>query len=232
MITIENGRPGVASRHGLSDYVNSNNAGNVIPRSQNYKPKPGITGLPDGDAATPRRPRLPFLLRELIEAHRLIRRPDYDAGFRRCGIRTDDSLIIGLAAVETCEHYYTPAAGGKGALIVPYFQGNVLLDLVAVGLETFTCRTRLGIATVLGGEHIEAARERETSVRLFKDPITWLRNGRNGACIVDWRVAQFILADVPGVACDDELLAAKIERLRQPAVVVPRIFVREAANAA
>jgi hypothetical protein len=179
-----------------------------------------------------RRPRLPWLLRELIEAHRLIRQPYYAEGFRRCSIDIDGSLILGLAAVEFDDHLYAPAHGGKGALIVPDFDGNVLLDLVAVGLETFTCRTRLGVATVLGSEHIERAREQETAVRLFKDPIDWLRNGRHGACIVDWQMARYILADVPSVTCDSDLLAAKIDHLRHPAPVVPRIFVREAANAA
>jgi len=178
-----------------------------------------------------RRPWVHYLLRELIEAHRLIRRSDYEEGLRRCGMDVHGSLIIGLAAVEFDDHYYAPASGGKGALIVPYFDGNALLDLVAVGLETFACRTRAGVCTVLGGEQIERARERKTPVRLFKDPISWLRNGRGGTCVVDWRFARYTLGDVPAVACDDELTAAKIDRLRQPAVVVPRIFVREAANA-
>jgi hypothetical protein len=179
-----------------------------------------------------RRPRTHFLLRELIQAHRLICRADYAEDFRCCGIDIDGSLILGLADVDIDDHYYAPAPGGKCALIVPFFEGNVLLDLVAVGLETFACRTRTGICTVLGSEHIERARERETAVHLFKDPIAWLRNGRRGACIVDWRAARYILADVPSVACNDELTAAKIDRLRQPAAVVPRNFVREAANAA
>jgi len=179
-----------------------------------------------------RRPRLPWLLRELVTAHRLIRQPHYAEDFRRCGIDINGGLILGLTAIDFDDHHYAPAPGGKGALIIPHFQGNTLIDLVAVGLETFTCRTRTGIATVLGAEHIERARERGTVVRLFKDPIDWLRNGRRGACIVDWRAARHVLADVPGVACDDEITAAKIDRLRQPAPVVPRIFVREPANAA
>jgi len=179
-----------------------------------------------------RRPRLPWLLRELLEAHRLIRQPYYVEGFRRCGIDIGGGLILGLAAVEVDDDNYMPAPGGKGALIIPYFAGNVLLDLIAVGLETFACRTRAGVCTVLGGEHIERAREQEMAVRLFKDPMDWLRNGRRGACIVDWRSAPHVLADIPGVACGDELTAAKIDRLRHPAPVVPRIFVREPANAA
>ena len=179
-----------------------------------------------------RRPRLPWLLRELIEAHRLIRQPYYVEGFRRCGIPTDGGLIIGLAAVEIDDHHYEPDPGGKAALIVPYFQGNTLLDLVAVGLETFTCRTRTGIATVLGDEHIERARARESAVRLFKDPIDWLRNARRGACIVDWRAAPHVLADIPGISCGSEFLASRVDcAMRQP-VAVPPIFIREPANAA
>src|SRR5215470_10142640 len=139
----------------------------------------------DGEAVM-RRPRLPWLLRELLEAHRLIRQPYYVEGFRRCGIDIGGGLILGLAAVEVDDDNYMPAPGGKGALIIPYFAGNVLLDLIAVGLETFACRTRAGVCTVLGGEHIERAREQEMAVRLFKDPMDWLRNGRRGACIVDW----------------------------------------------
>ena len=179
-----------------------------------------------------RRPRLPWLLRELLEAHRLIRQPYYVEGFRRCGIDIGGGLILGLAAVEVDDDNYMPAPGGKGALIIPYFAGNVLLDLIAVGLETFACRTRAGVCTVLGGEHIERAREQEMAVRLFKDPIDWLRNARRGACIVDWRAAPHVLADIPGISCGSEFLASRVDcAMRQP-VAVPPIFIREPANAA
>ena len=101
---------------------------------------------------------------------------------------------------------------------------------MATGLQTRSTRTRRGVATVLGQEWIDHAKDTDTAVRLFGDPIEWLRNGRRGAVVVDWRAARYVLADVPDIACETELLAKQVERaMRQPAPI-PRLFVKEEAT--
>jgi hypothetical protein len=172
------------------------------------------------------------LVRELLIAHRAARLPELAAALQGCGMSIDTGPTWGVSFVEIDAHHYAPAAGGKPAIIVPLFEGGALLDLIATGLETRTTRTRAGIATVLGQEWIDHAKETETTVRLFADPIEWLRNGRRGAVVVDWRAARYALADVPGIACESEFLAKQVDRaMRQPARV-PQLFVREAGRAA
>ena len=136
-------------------------------------------------------------MRELIQAHQRARQADLSEALAACGLQHHGGPLWGVAFVEIDANHYAPAPGGRPALIVPHFDGNALLDLVACGLQTRTCRTREGICTALGLDHIEHAKETGTAVRLFADPIDWLRNGRRGAVIVDWRAARFMLADVP-----------------------------------
>ena len=170
------------------------------------------------------------LLRELLAARRTAGTPDLAAALQACGLPT--TTVWGVSFVEIDAHHYAPVAGGKPAIIVPLFEDGALLDLVATGLQTRTTRTRAGIATVLGQEWIDHAKETETTVRLFGDPIEWLRNGRRGAVVVDWRAARHALADVPGIACETEFLAAQVERAMQQPVSLPKLFVREANRAA
>jgi hypothetical protein len=103
---------------------------------------------------------------------------------------------------------------------------------VATGLGTRSTRTRRGVATVLGREWLDHAKETETAGRLFGDPIEWLRNGCRGAVVVDWRVARYELGDLPGIACEGELLAKRVEKALKQPVHVPQLFVREARRAA
>ena len=145
-------------------------------------------------------PALPRLMRELSRAHQRACENVLSEALAAYGLHHHGGPLSGVAFVEIDENHYAPDPGGRPALIVPHFDGNVLLDLVACGLQTRTCRTREGICTALGLDHIERAKEAGTAVRLFANPIDWMRNGRRGAVIVDWRAARFTLADVHGIA--------------------------------
>jgi hypothetical protein len=170
------------------------------------------------------------LLRELLGAHKVARSPRLAAALQGCGLPT--TTFWGVSFVEIDSHHYAPVAGGKPAIITPLFAGGTLLDLVATGLETRSSRTRTGIATVLGQEWIDQAKETETTVRLFADPIEWLRNDRRGAVVVDWRSAGYALSDLPGIACQNELLAKQVERAMRQPIRLPQLFVPEANRAA
>lgn len=173
------------------------------------------------------------LFRELLAAHRLARQPDLAAALDACGLRQVGAPIWGVAFVAVDRAHYAPAPGGKTAIIVPAFADGVLVDLVATGLQTRECRTRAGIATVLGAEWIDHARDSETALTLFPDPLEWLRCGRRGAVVVDWRAARFTLADLPGgIACTSESVAQRVDRAMRHPVQVPQLFIREAARAA
>jgi hypothetical protein len=172
------------------------------------------------------------LLRELLAAHRTARSPELAAALQACGLQISTGPVWGVSFVEIDAHHYAPADGGKPAIIVPLFDDGVLLDLIATGLETRSTRTRAGIATVLGPEWLDRARDTDTAARLFGDPIEWLRNGCRGAVVVDWRAARFELADVPGIACESEFLAEQVKRAMRQPTHLPKLFVREAHRAA
>jgi hypothetical protein len=172
------------------------------------------------------------LLRELLAAHRTARLPELADALQACGLPIDTGSTWGVAFVDIDANHYAPADGGKPAIILPLFADGELLDLIATGIATRSTRTRCGVATTLGREWLDHARDTETAARLFGDPIEWLRNGCRGAVVVDWRAARHELADLPGIACEGELLAKRVERaLKQPAHL-PQLFVREARHAA
>jgi hypothetical protein len=172
------------------------------------------------------------MMRELLIAHRTARSPELAAALQTFGLPVSTGPVWGVSFVEIAPHNYAPGAGGKPAIIVPLFVDGELHDLVATGLATRQTRTREGIATVLGREWIECAKIYETAVRLFGDPIEWLRNECRGAVVVDWRAARYELADLPGIVCENELVAKRVDRaLRQPSRL-PQLFVRDANRAA
>ncbi|GEP61293.1 hypothetical protein [Reyranella soli] len=178
-----------------------------------------------------KRPQLGRLMVELLAAHRRARMPEVAEALAACGLPMTGPLW-GIGFVSVDRHHYEPDDTGKPAVIVPYFEDGVLLDLVATSLATRQSRTREGICTTLGEEWLEQARESGTAAKILPDPIAWLQNGRHGAVLVDMRAARHVLADMSALACEGELLAARIDRaLRQP-VIFPTIYVREAHHAA
>jgi hypothetical protein len=170
------------------------------------------------------------LFREYLDARRLARsRPDLAAALKAYGLPDDG---YGLQFVEIDQHHYALQLQAGGLPSSCRSWDGELQDLVATGLATRQTRTREGIATGLGREWIERAKVYETAVRLFGDPIEWLGHRCCGAVVIDWRAARYELADLPGIVCETELLAKRVDRaLRQPSRL-PQLFVREAHRAA
>jgi hypothetical protein len=115
------------------------------------------------------------LFRELLTAHRTARLPELAPALQACGLPIDGASTWGVGFVDIDSHNY------------------------ATGLGTRSTRTRHGIATVLGREWLDRAKDTETAVRLFADPIGWLHNGCRGAVVIDWRAARYELGDVPAI---------------------------------
>lgn len=175
---------------------------------------------------------LPRLLGELIRAHQMARGKDLAQALDACGLRQTGAPIWGVEFVAIDAHNYAPEPGGRPALIVPHIADGAIIDLVATGFATRTSRTREGICTALGTDQIDLAREREGQLRLYADPLEWLQHGRAGACVIDWRAARHVLADVPAIACSNDKLAARVERAMREPVSLPALYVRESAHAA
>lgn len=172
------------------------------------------------------------LLSELLKVTTQARQPAARAELAHAAVPLDCGAAWGFDHVEIDAHHYQPAPCGTPAVIFPHFEGGRLLDLVAVGLRSRSSRTLLGICTVLGSDHLDRARERAEPVRFHADPIAWYANRRDGAVVIDWRAARHELRDLPGIACDDEMTARRIDRALREPVDLPPIYVREAPHAA
>ena len=99
-----------------------------------------------------------------------------------------------------------------------------LRDLVAVDLDRpERYWRRRGEALLLGNAYLEIAGQEGESVPVFKTPISWLRSGGAGVCILDWNWAWDLLLDL-------ELIAENVELgTRLEAALKPRIWVEAAA---
>lgn len=168
--------------------------------------------------------RAPWLLSELLRAYRTARSPELFRALSACGLRMSRGIVWGVDFVAIDRHHYAPEPGGKPAVIIPHFVDGRLLDLVAVGLRERSARTRLGVCVVLGEDALDWARDNQSTVRLHRDPIEWLRNDRHGAAIADWRGARLALLDLPSIACDAET-AARIERVMRMPVRGPLLAI-------
>lgn len=99
-----------------------------------------------------------------------------------------------------------------------------LRDLVAVDLDhPDHFWRRRGKAVLLGNAFLEIAGQECEPVPVFLTPLSWLRSGGAGVCILDWNYARDLLLD-------HELIAEDIEfGTRLEAVLAPSILVMEAA---
>ena len=144
----------------------------------------------------------------------------------------------GLADIRpTRDGRFKFAKGGLTTVIVPVYDtipGNLdvnpaahvehLVDLVAVDLgRPDQCWRRRGEALVLGNAFLEIAGQGGAPVPIFRNPLTWLRSGGAGVCILDFGWARELLLDRELIAEDVEL------GTRLEAALAPSIMVMEAA---
>ncbi len=144
----------------------------------------------------------------------------------------------GLATVKlTGAGRFDFADSGPTAVIIPAYDTipglldanperhvEHLVDLVAVDPDRPERHwRRRGEAVVLGAAFLEIANHEGEPVPVFGTPLSWLRSGGAGVCILDWSWARNLLLDLEIVAEDLDLG----ERLE--AVLRPNILIRGAA---
>jgi hypothetical protein len=128
--------------------------------------------------------------------------------------------LPGLADIRlTRDGRFELAEGGRPALIIPAYDClpsmldanpkrhvEELRDLVAVDLDRpDRFWRRRGDAVVLGNAYLEIAGETCAPVTVFRTPMSWLRSGGAGICILDWNHARDLLLDRELIAEDVEL---------------------------
>ncbi len=129
------------------------------------------------------------------------------------------------------------AEDGRRALIIPNYHvipgaldanpaahAEHLVDLVAVDLDRpGRFWRRRGRAVVLGNAYLEIASQESEAIAVFSTPLSWLRSGGAGICVLDWGWARDLLLDHELVA-EDLALGTRLE-----AALRPHILVMEAA---
>jgi hypothetical protein len=131
---------------------------------------------------------------------------------------------------------YRPAlTGGSGAsaVIVPACEEGAIGDLVAQGLTSGRMLPRMGVASVLGADEINTAREDDQPLLIFVNAMSWLRGGCRGAVIIDWQQAGDSLDGTEVIHCPISIAADIYKATRRcwplPKIRVPEGPVRHAA---
>ncbi len=146
--------------------------------------------------------------------------------------------IPGTADIKTdLNGRFEFAEDGRAALIVPAYDVipgmldtnaerhiEELRDLVAVDLDhPDRFWRRRGEALVLGNAFLEIAGQEGEPVPVFGNPLTWLRSGGAGVCILDWDWCRELLLDHELIAEDLDLGNRLVAALK------PNVWVMEVA---
>jgi len=134
----------------------------------------------------------PGILGELARADRLRTHPELGPALADLGLADVCGQAWGFGYVVADGDTYRPAIEGEtahAACIVPAVEdgeGSGVADLVACTLSPQRMRSRLGVASVVGRDEIELARETDTPLLVFDNTIRWLRGNARGAVVIDW----------------------------------------------
>lgn len=114
------------------------------------------------------------------------------------------------------------------AIIIPVREGGRTVDLCAWDLNNGTLATWRG-APLLGQDVICAPRIEADGVRVYVDPVEWLRAGRRGIVVIDATGARWRLAEERLIVRDADFGRRLRHMLRIPE---PRVFVESTGRAA
>lgn len=146
------------------------------------------------------------------------------AGVPSAGLLRDGDFTFGITTAQTeVDGTWQPAEVGRRVVVVS--DGVELLAFQpASPLQWWR---RFGAVSIFNASAIDRARQFNEMLPIFGDPLGWLRQGSQGVVIVDWSCPlRAHLGGVANVACDSDLLAAKLHcAMSEPVVPVPSIRV-------
>lgn len=155
------------------------------------------------------------------------------------------AALLGRAKIQLYDGgFYEPNPDGTDALIVPCgYRGpygiswDEVFDLVAFHpREPGKWYRRSGVARFLGQDNLDRAAQRGEMLAVYETPLSWLRSGAQGVCIVDWRGAVGL--DLPillAIVCENVALGKRLDaalqfpQRRAPEIRVMNQDVRHAA---
>lgn len=121
--------------------------------------------------------------------------------------------------IDIDDGLYAPSSEGAPHLILPVFEDEELVDLVAfTSDQPMAWLLRLGTGWSLGLIDGFERHGWEQEVRLWASPLDWLRADRDGLCILDWSAPEVIKLDsLPNIRCQDHVVAKRLrEALSRP----------------
>lgn len=133
---------------------------------------------------------------------------------------------FGVARVGRCgDGLFQLDEGGNRALVVPVYEGDELVDLVAFFTSTpEQWSLRLGVGWALGLEESLERYRWGDPLPIHKTPLEWLRAGGDGLCVVDWSSPEVkTLADFASLIVGDEALERRIIAALSTPVRLPQI---------
>ena len=90
-------------------------------------------------------------------------------------------------------------------------------------------RLRYGLETMLGPDWPAWCRLHEEPLKLFSNPLSWLRASGQGSCIVDWSMnLRLALGNLKTIDCDTAALAEKVSTAFHSPKPIPSIRVLQA----
>lgn len=153
------------------------------------------------------------------------------------GLRfTDFAPFVGTMALTRCRYFkgrrFDFDSEGRNSIVIEVLadDGETIIDLCAWPVDVPDKHaTACGVAKGLGGWHIanSATYFLDRPLRIWRSPLTWLRNGCQGAVILDESRAGLWLADALGpIAAEDvdhgrRLLSALAPWVPMQNIVVP-----------
>lgn len=140
-------------------------------------------------------------------------------------IHSGITAYAGWSRIETTpDGFYQPCPHGRWAVLIPcgwtdYLgQWTAIDDLVGFHPDDPSrWWRRLGAVDLLGEEQVQDALDRRQPLRLHATPLDWLRNGCQGAVVLDWRAEpRRLFNGLPSVIADTPDLAERLgQRIAQ-----------------
>jgi hypothetical protein len=173
-------------------------------------------------------PKQRSILGELAAADRLREHPAVSASLADLGLNEINGPSWGVASVVATGARYRPAEADEeatGAIVVPAVHDGSVHDLVACSLSSRRMLPRLGVASLIGADELEAAQRAGGPLLVFDNAIQWLRGHTRGISIVSWQEAPQDLEGVEILLCSSALAprlhAATSSCWPRPTIAIP-----------
>jgi hypothetical protein len=178
------------------------------------------------------------LLLELEEAGRRVRN-QHLRHINALGVSFSTIADEGLKAVPigiscgriTADGLFEPG-DGSSFIVQPVLADGAPVDIVAWrSMRPDRWGLRLGIGWALGSDNISRSFDRREPLRLSSTPLEWLRQGGDGACVLDWTSPELrTLIDCEEIETDSDILAGVLLRELSKPIRMPKIIRRKAAR--